>query len=242
MPVNWNNPSEIEQFRNFVISKGKDPAEVDRYITSKSGGTRNIKQGETLSGIAQQTGSTTEELAQLNRIENPDVIKAGEELKLPTATVQQEMPIQTEKKALSQTGRVSQRFGNKSNVEVFSGGFNRGTDIAIPVGTKVTLPEGEWHIVESFGGAKRSGYVGNNDNRGYGNSIVARNRMTGEMIRLSHLSKIGVKPGQLIKGGQVIALSGHTGNSTGPHLDIEYYDSNGRLKDILSSKYKNYYM
>lgn len=41
-----------------------------------------------------------------------------------------------------------------------------------------------------------------------------------------HMSKSMVKPGQKIKMGQVIGLSGNTGRSTGPHLHYEFHVNN----------------
>lgn len=58
-----------------------------------------------------------------------------------------------------------------------------------------------------------------------GNFIVLRHSGRYSSVYM-HLSKLMVKPGQKIKMGQVIGLSGNTGRSTGPHLHYEFHVNN----------------
>jgi len=53
--------------------------------------------------------------------------------------------------------------------------------------------------------------------------------------RFLHLSKILVKKGQHVERGQVIALSGNTGRTTGPHLHYELH-INGKPVDPMTAK------
>lgn len=55
---------------------------------------------------------------------------------------------------------------------------------------------------------------------GYG-KVVYLSHGYGYSSRYGHLSKIGVKPGQKVKRGEVIGYVGSTGRSTGPHLHYE---------------------
>ena len=84
---------------------------------------------------------------------------------------------------------------------------HNGTDFALRVGTPVLSPADG--VVEVAKYSRSAGYYIIMSHRG-GYSTV-----------YMHLSKIQVKVGQQIKIGQVIARSGNTGISTGPHLHYE---------------------
>ena len=86
---------------------------------------------------------------------------------------------------------------------------HRGVDFAMPQGTPV-LSVGDGEVVV----AKRSGAAG---------YYVAIRHGRSYTTRYMHLRKILVKPGQKVKRGDRIALSGNTGRSTGPHLHYEVW-------------------
>ncbi len=85
--------------------------------------------------------------------------------------------------------------------------MHEGLDIAGPVGTPIKSPASATVIYAG----KKSGY----------GSIVILDHGYGLETWYGHTSKILVKPGQLIRRGQSIALIGNSGHSTGPHLHYE---------------------
>ncbi|MGW0945779.1 M23 family metallopeptidase [Streptomyces sp. NPDC002623] len=87
-----------------------------------------------------------------------------------------------------------------------------GQDFAVPTGTKVMAAHG--------GTVVKAGGNGAGDGPAYGNAIVIKHA-NGVYSQYAHLSHINVKVGQVVKTGQKIALSGNTGNSSGPHLHFE---------------------
>lgn len=86
---------------------------------------------------------------------------------------------------------------------------HKGVDFAMPIGTPV-LAVGDGEVLI----AKRSGAAGN--------YVVIRHGRQ-YTTRFMHLNRILVKPGQKVKRGDRIGLSGNTGRSTGPHLHYEFW-------------------
>lgn len=98
------------------------------------------------------------------------------------------------------------------------GRLHGGIDIAVPVGTPV-------HASAS-GTVRIAGWVG-----GYGNYVCIDHG--GSLSTCyGHNSRLGVSVGQKVTKGQVIAASGNTGNSTGPHIHFETR-VNGVQKDPM---------
>ncbi|WP_031077330.1 M23 family metallopeptidase [Streptomyces sp. NRRL S-118] len=87
-----------------------------------------------------------------------------------------------------------------------------GQDFAVPVGTPVKAAHS--------GVVVKAGPNGGGDGPAYGNAVVIKHA-NGTYSQYAHLSKINVGIGKAVKTGQVIAKSGNTGNSSGPHLHFE---------------------
>ncbi len=87
-----------------------------------------------------------------------------------------------------------------------------GQDYAVPTGTPVVAVHG--------GTVVKAGGNGAGDGPAYGNAVVIKHS-NGKYSQYAHLSSVNVQAGQVVKTGQKIALSGNTGNSSGPHLHFE---------------------
>ncbi|MCI7300800.1 MAG: M23 family metallopeptidase [Clostridiales Family XIII bacterium] len=99
-------------------------------------------------------------------------------------------------------GRISCNWGTPRSY-----GHHMGVDIAIGQGNKI--------IATRAGRVKESGYKGS-----YGKEVYI-DHGGGVSSRYAHCSVLKVSVGDQVSAGQVIALIGSTGHSTGPHLHFE---------------------
>ena len=98
-------------------------------------------------------------------------------------------------------------YGVRSDPFTHAAKMHAGVDIPGTIGTPI------YATADGFvGRAERSG--------GYGN-LIELEHGKGIATRYGHLSKILVNPGDRIRRGQLIALMGSTGRSTGSHLHYE---------------------
>ncbi len=102
---------------------------------------------------------------------------------------------------------VTSSFGGRSDPFRGTQAFHSGVDIAGPQGARIIAP--------SEGKVVSAGW-----HNAYGNTIDVDHGF-GFVTRYGHLSKIMVRMGQTIKKGEVIAIQGSTGRSTGSHLHYE---------------------
>lgn len=103
-------------------------------------------------------------------------------------------------------GRITSKFGNRLHPVTKEPNFHNGIDIAVPVNTQVVCPA-NGKVVNIFENAQ-------------GGKQLIIEHTDGLRVGYAHLSSYKVVRGQNVKQGQVIALTGNTGQSTGPHLHL----------------------
>lgn len=181
------------------------------------GVTHLVQPGQTLYGIARTYGVDERALAELNDIERPEDLRAGQLLFIPGA----ERPLEVapgspsppqqadEERALAKEARYAwpihgllvSRFG------VRGAEHHDGIDIAAPLGTPI-----------SAAAAGKVIFAG--EQRGYGKLAVI-DHGGGEATVYAHCSEVLVQVGESVRAGQTIAKVGRTGRATGPHLHFE---------------------
>lgn len=117
-------------------------------------------------------------------------------------------------------GVITSSFGARSNPVNKKDEVHDGLDIAVGLGTGVA--------------AVKSGTVlETKKSATYGNVLIYETN-DGYTVMYAHLDEFLVKQGQKIKQGEVVALSGNTGLSTGPHLHYTLISAGEKIDPITT--------
>ncbi|WP_353683448.1 M23 family metallopeptidase [Thermodesulfovibrio sp. 3907-1M] len=143
--------------------------------------------------------------------ENPNFLNSiskNQKIELkPPSEKQEPQNNLSNKLSLPVSGRITSSFGLR--IDPIDGKLrhHNGVDIAVPEGTPVK-PVLSGKVVYS-------GWMG-----GYGNCVIVEHE-NGIQTVYAHNSKNLVKTGDVVTSQSIIALSGSTGRTTGPHLHFE---------------------
>lgn len=181
-------------------------------IPSSGGSLHPVQEGDTWSSIAEKYEIEEDVLRKTNYL-IPDDLTDVSYIFVPGRRPAVELLNQDmqEKYALRDlfvsplNGRLSSFFGTRKHPVTGKVSKHGGLDIAVKMGTPVAAAASGVVIVASTD-------VGH-----YGTAVFIDHK-NGYITHYGHLSKILVKVGQKVRQGQIIAKSGSTGRSTGPHL------------------------
>lgn len=196
---------------NEIVDPNRIRVGDELRILTQDGVLHRIQSGESLWDLSRRYNVSIEEIAAVNRIAEPNRITAGVEIFLPGAEAARAQ--QYREAVVDASGRLIRNFSWPVQGPISStfgprwGRMHRGLDIAVVTGTPVR--------------AAASGRVSfSGENGGYG-LLVIIDHGNGVETRYAHNSQLLVKVGDRVQRGQIIARSGNTGNSTGPHLHFE---------------------
>ncbi len=104
---------------------------------------------------------------------------------------------------------ITSKFGYRLHPTLKKKEFHRGSDMKAKMNTPVyATADG---VIE---------YAGNHKKSGYGKLIIIRHNY-GFTTYFGHLNKIVIKSGKFVRKGDLIAYTGNSGMSNGPHLHYE---------------------
>ncbi len=197
-------------------------------IPNKNGLKYRIEKYDTLIKISKKYGIEKDTIVKHNKIKN-DLIRYGEYIFIPDAadpvkkyaeSVKSRNTTDSKERQLASDsgksrmkfawpliGRVTSAFGQRKNPITNKSKFHCGLDISANIGTEVKA--------SADGKAIYSGWK-----KGYGRVVILKHEK-GYITVYAHNKENIVKPGDKVKKGDVIALSGISGAVTGPHLHFE---------------------
>lgn len=200
-----------------------------------------IKKGDTIAKLANRYSGNTEQIKEYNRIVDETTLALGTEIVIPDGK-----PPLPEQTIIAIRGRAREQATAPAAKNVPKP--KAANTAAIP-STKLLWPT-PGRVVTQYYGWRHTGLDIDGDftsplyasydgvvqmagwnSGGYGLQIVVKHP-NGLTTRYAHASKLFVKVGDSVKRGEVIAMMGSTGRSTGSHLHFEVYVGNRRQNPL----------
>lgn len=189
--------------KNHIFTSGEkikiNPVDVFIY---------EVKSGETLHTIADRYNVSYEDLRSVNG-KFDKIVMAGEKIYIPYIFSNEKFSDPLDILPVSST------FGTRVHPVKQYELFHMGMDLAVMEGSNVYASKSGEVIMSEY-------------QAGYGNVIKVEHE-NGYMTVYAHLSEKFVEAGDYVSEGQIIAASGNTGISTGPHLHFEIRKDNKPL-------------
>jgi murein DD-endopeptidase MepM/ murein hydrolase activator NlpD len=191
-------------------------------IPSKDGILYKMQKGGDLVSIARKYRVSLKKIIEENDVRNPDFVAANTMLFIPDAK-----PLNSFPGFIWPSGSwfVTCGYGWRRNpFDPSQSEFHPGIDIRSNF---------QWVKASKYGKITYIGWLG-----GYGKTIVIAHP-GGLKTLYAHLSRIIVRNGQYVKQGQLIAVSGTSGRSTGAHLHFEILRDGRNINPYIYFRKKN---
>ncbi|MFA5133322.1 MAG: peptidoglycan DD-metalloendopeptidase family protein [Patescibacteria group bacterium] len=187
------------------------------------GVSHTVKKGETLASIAKKYKGDVEKIKEFNHLADSG-LSVGQVLIVPGGAI---TPVATPPPAYSSGYTTSKTYVSSGallwpvpshRVTQYFSWKHPGLDVGLPTGSNIVAAEAGTVLYSGWG-------------TGYGYEVLI-DHGNGLRTRYAHASRLSVKKGDQVERGQVIALSGNTGWSTGPHLHFEVYSGSTRQNPL----------
>ncbi len=211
-------------------------------IPPGSGIDYEVQRGDTLASIAKKYQSDVDKILVANELASAADIRAGDLLFLPDGVkpTQVVSAYKPPKKVAIVTPTQNNNYYSDESLPP-AANINTGTKLLWPVlGHRITQYYSWRHTGLDLGEATGNPIYAAEDGKvetagwnrsGYGNYVII-NHGNGIQTLYGHASKLLVQAGEMVSRGQVIALIGSTGRSTGPHLHLEVRINGARTNPL----------
>ncbi|HVJ49199.1 M23 family metallopeptidase [Desulfitobacterium sp.] len=197
--VVWGSAAFFMAF--FVLAYGAVPVYSNGIGTVACFSVITVEPGQDINALAKRYATTTDQILK----DNP---QAHTFTPGATLTIRENTRTEEVSRGVMVSwywpvlGWISSDYGWRGSKD-----FHHGIDIALPIGTTINAAQG--------GQVVKAGWLGV-----YGLAVLI-DHGNGIETLYGHNDRLFVKVGEQVKSGERIAISGNTGNTTGPHLHFE---------------------